>query len=157
MTWCTINRLGTPPTSVHRVNLFKISINWFNKAPLNEVYCDLGFNFCGSPNHCRGAMWKGVRPLWVVNCFVSKCFSRQCVLLGLETVDVKEGCEAGKSLRYQCKDCTCDDDGKSASCPKWIKCCKLGEIWSTNACNMCYCDEKYQRICKAVSCLRKKS
>lgn len=74
---------------------------------------------------------------------------------GVETVEIKDGCEAGKVLRFQCKDCTCDEDGKTASCPKWIKCCQKDEIWSTNACNICYCDGRYRRICKTVACLHR--
>lgn len=76
---------------------------------------------------------------------------------GLETVDVDGGCEAGKEFKYQCKQCTCDEKGTTASCPKWIKCCKLGDIWSTNSCNLCFCDENYQRICKIVPCIHRRT
>lgn len=73
----------------------------------------------------------------------------------MEIVDVDEpGCEAGKDFKFQCKECKCNEDGKKASCPKWIKCCKKGEKWSTNSCNLCECNEKYEKICIATTCRR---
>ncbi|CRK99130.1 CLUMA_CG012187, isoform A [Clunio marinus] len=70
----------------------------------------------------------------------------------LETVNIAEGCVSGEEIQYQCKECKCDENGKTASCPKWIKCCNIGDVWSTNACNICVCNESYQRICEATKC-----
>ncbi|KAL7037586.1 hypothetical protein ACKWTF_009288 [Chironomus riparius] len=68
----------------------------------------------------------------------------------LEIVDI-ENCTKGEKVKYKCKECTCDDDSK-ANCPKWIKCCEKGTIWSTNSCNSCYCTDDYQKICEITKC-----
>lgn len=68
----------------------------------------------------------------------------------LELVDIPDGCTAGKIFKYQCRKCTCKEIGKSALCPKYIQCCKQGEIWSTNNCNHCMCDKDFNRICTAI-------
>lgn len=72
----------------------------------------------------------------------------------LEVIDVADGCEAGKDFRHLCKTCKCQDDGTKAECPKWIKCCTVGETWSTNSCNTCECSEKFERICYAIECVK---
>lgn len=83
-----------------------------------------------------------------------KAFLWKDFVVGLETVVVE--CEAGKEFKYQCKQCNCDENGHKATCPRWIRCCKKDEIWSTNSCNLCFCDENYRRICKIVPCTFRK-
>lgn len=130
-------------------------INWFNKARLSrlshyEVFCGFRIHLCHSIRRSGFTMRKGKCSMWVWWWYHGESSENAFVFQGLETVEVE--CEAGKEFKYQCKMCNCEDDGKSATCAKWIKCCKKGEFWSTNSCNMCYCDEDYRRICKAVAC-----
>lgn len=125
----------------------------------NAVCCDLGFNFFGSAECSGGTVREGNATMWVLVALIkapTTAIDNVRSIEGVETVEVDKGCDAGKEYKYQCKVCTCDDDGKTASCPKWIKCCKRDEIWSTNSCNMCYCDDGYNRICKAISCQRRR-
>ncbi|KAG5680588.1 hypothetical protein PVAND_010085 [Polypedilum vanderplanki] len=68
----------------------------------------------------------------------------------LEVVEVEQNCTKGEKIKYKCKDeCICDGNSK-AKCPKWVKCCNKGEVWSTNGCNKCYCTDDYKKICEAM-------